>query len=95
MSTDKPDINSIKPLFVCNKCRSECKNGIDSVGPYGPDNCPIAYPTRKFNIGCLANFCDWPCELKSDSTDLTLELAIRVIKGLVIECNKLLIREPI
>ena len=87
------DKNAIKGLFVCDRCRKVCRDGEDEYGVYGPGKCPEAYSGRKTRLGCLGPLCDSPCELQKEKTDLTPEIAIGVIKYLVVELNKILITE--
>jgi len=58
------NINNLKGFFVCNQCRSTCKDGCDDVGPYGPNSCVKAYFPRKQFVKCLGPYCDSPCKLK-------------------------------
>ena len=49
------------------------------------------YP-RKQLIGCLGKFCDKPCELQKEETDLTLDKCVNLIKYLGQKCNDLIIK---
>ena len=84
---------SLKGFFVCDKCRCYCSNGIDDVGPYGPDICESTYFPRKQNVGCLGQYCDTPCELQKSESDLTKEQLIQLIMYLGKELNTVLIKE--
>lgn len=87
------DTLKLKEFFVCNKCRCYCSNGIDEVGPYGPDLCMKNYFPRKQNIDCLGPYCDMPCELQSAKSDLTMEQLINLVMYLGKELNKTLIKQ--
>lgn len=91
----KRKVDQIKGFFVCDQCRTICHDGEDDQGRYGPRNCPVVYPDRKKEIGCLGKFCDAPCELRKEGTDLTLDIAVDLISYLTIEINKLLIMDKV
>jgi hypothetical protein len=84
---------TLKGFFVCNKCRNDCHNGRDAEGVFGPDCCPLAYFPRKQRIGCLGPYCDTPCSLQSDESDLTLKQLIDLIYYLGNRLNGFLIIE--
>ena len=83
--------NNIKGFFVCNRCRETCKDGLDDVGPYGPNSCVKAYYPRKQYIKCLGSYCDSPCGFREKISDVTVEQLINLVKFLTIELNKHLI----
>ena len=82
----------LKGFFVCNRCRNNCANGCDEIGPFGPDNCVGAYYPRKQRVTCLGKYCDDPCEYQEES-DLTMEQLVVLVKYLTVEINKHLIKE--
>lgn len=84
---------TLKGFFVCDKCRSLCKDGCDSVGLYGPNSCVFAYYPRKQFIKCLGPYCDTPCKLKQKESDLTIDQLIKLTMFLTDELNKVLITE--
>jgi hypothetical protein len=86
MSTD-----SLKGFFVCDKCRRDCRDGCDAVGLFGPQSCVFAYFPRKQRIGCLGPWCDVPCDLRKDASDLRMEQMVRLVKFLTVELNRYLI----
>lgn len=67
---------TLKGFFVCNQCRATCSNGDDEVGPFGPDRCPEAYHPRKQRLNCLGPYCDRPCALQEEVSDLTYDQLI-------------------
>jgi hypothetical protein len=83
--------STLKGFFVCDKCREDCHNGVDEVGVFGPDNCPAAYFPRKQRVGCLAGYCDTPCSLQKETTDLTMEQMIDLVRYLGDYLNEFLI----
>ena len=85
---------TLKGFFVCHRCRSSCSNGEDGVGPYGPDRCPEAYFPRKQRIGCLGPWCDTPCHLQTEDSDLSQKHLIDLVMYLGTELNRHLITEP-
>lgn len=87
------NINSIKGGFVCNKCRRECSDGEDSVGPFGPNNCALAYPGRKIEITCLGPLCDEPCDLRKEECEVTKEILCYKIRYLTSELNKIHLKD--
>ena len=81
---------AIKPFFVCDQCRAECKGIPDECGP---SICHEIYYPRKQNIGCLGPLCDMPCGLQDPVGDLTREQLIVLVKYLATELDKFLITE--
>lgn len=85
------NINSIKGFFVCQKCRIKCKDGSDKIGLYGPNSCVFAYFPRKQYVNCLGPYCDEPCEHRTETSDLTIEQLLNLVKFLTKELNSRLV----
>jgi hypothetical protein len=47
------------------------------------------YP-RKQPITCLGRFCDEPCKLRQEETDLDIETLVTLVKYLGTKCNDLI-----
>jgi len=84
---------SLRGFFVCNKCRSNCFDGKDEIGPFGPNECPKEYFPRKQEIGCLGQLCDNPCELQVPESDVSTQQYINLIMYLGKQLNELIITE--
>ena len=84
----------MRGFFVCDNCRTFC-NGTCSTeleeikSGLRIDN--ELYP-RKQLITCLGKYCDTPCELQKNESDLTLEQCIILIEYLGERLNKELIK---
>ena len=83
---------SLKGFFVCDKCREQCFDGVDEVGPFGPNSCAKAYHPRKQVIDCLGPYCDQPCPLQKGATELTFTQLIDLVNYLGDELNTHLVK---
>ena len=85
----------LKEAFVCNHCRQFCEGTCSKELEEIEKGLRVdndLYP-RKQLIGCLGKFCDKPCELQKEETDLTLDKCINLIKYLGQKCNDLIINK--
>jgi len=66
--------------FVCNNCVETCGNCIPELTTIkngGEIEDKNLYP-RKQLIGCLGKYCDDPCKLQKEQSDLTIEHLIKL-----------------
>lgn len=82
----------IKDAFVCNFCREKCggpcnQEILDILNGRKENN--DLYP-RKQIISCLGQYCDKPCELQKDKSDLTIDQCVLLIKYLGQKLNDVL-----
>ena len=80
----------LKEAFVCNHCRQFCEGTCSKeleeiICGKRIDN--DLYP-RKQLIGCLGKYCDKPCKLQKEESDLTFEQCIKLIYYLGNKLNK-------
>ncbi|MCL2312220.1 MAG: hypothetical protein FWC41_07015 [Firmicutes bacterium] len=72
----------LRGSFVCDNCRknceSTCSQELNEIY-HGIRIDDELYP-RKQLIGCLGEYCDEPCFLRKEKSDLTIEQCINLIK---------------
>ena len=82
----------IKDAFVCNHCRTVCKGTcskeLEEIEKGIRENDDL-FP-RKQLIGCLGKYCDKPCHLRKNDSDLTIEHLLRLTKYLGDKLNETL-----
>lgn len=78
---------TLKGFFVCNRCRLECDGSDDCM-----NDLEELHP-RKQEIGCLGGYCDDPCDLKQDHSELTVQHLIPLVKYLGNRLNTFLIKD--
>ena len=82
----------LRETVVCNNCRINCKGNCSEVlrNPNHPEYIDLV--GRKHLINCLGKYCDEPCDLQLEETDITMEILIEKVLYLGNKLNEFLIK---
>lgn len=77
----------LRQCFVCNNCRTNCPSGPACTA----DLDTVLYPRKQY-VDCLGEWCDQPCELRKEHSDLKMEQLVVLVRYLGTELNRHLIK---
>lgn len=81
----------LRQFFVCNNCRTNCPSGTECSEELLTDGNPL-FPRKQY-IECLGEWCDSPCALRKENSDIKISQLIILVKYLGTQLNNQLMKK--